>query len=260
MLSLFLAILICVFFFHQRASFMAKKTKRGVTINVPTAVFMPSGLLNIVDRPTDKAAKRKLDSYCAKLGQLVYAWNQLQDHLSELFWAVTGITNGAIPLSIWNSVQSDRSQRHMLRVAAQARADAALDKFPHSTLGKEIIWLLCEVDKLANQRNNIVHSPYILVTWPAPMRLIPVTFRGNRLAKNLKNKDLLNEFRWGTATAVALAIYTRQLTRCIRAALAPLPDRPRLPNRGEKSRQKRATRRSRPQPRRRPSPPRSSSA
>src|SRR5215211_6790047 len=94
--------------------------------------------------------------YITALGELVIAWNSLQEQLAELFWTVTGISNGRVPLAIWHAANSDRTQRQMLRAAAENAFATDKDKKTRD----DILWLLDRANSLADQRNDAIHSPF----------------------------------------------------------------------------------------------------
>ncbi len=191
-------------------------------------------ITEIVANPTDVEIRGEFTPYAAKLGSLVYVWNDLHDSLALLFWVVTGITNGLVPLAIWHSTDSDRAQRRMLQSAVNATAAAFDAKFKHAKFKVDLTWLIDRTNSLADQRNDAIHSPYWFVG-PPPMQMIPNDFQGNPRAKKLKDKDLLREFTFCADTAVVLTEYARQLAYAIRnSAHVPWPDKPSLPNRGQK--------------------------
>src|ERR1700730_16658421 len=77
------------------------------------------------ETPSPEEISKRFQPYVVELGTLVYIWTRLHDHLAELFWRVTGILNGNIPLAIWHSTPNDRAQRDMLRAATTAKLKAA---------------------------------------------------------------------------------------------------------------------------------------
>jgi hypothetical protein len=178
--------------------------------------------------------------YAIELGAFVYGWNQLHDNLADLFWAVLGGLNGAIPLAVWHSISSDRSQREMLRAAADARFLAHFpniekNKIKNAEAAKRFKWLLGETDKLSIYRNDVIHAPYWFLK--GAKKLVPNTFQGNPRAKGLGEVDLLHEFQWCRSTATVLGDFTGRLSvavRCFDNEHHSWPDIPQLPNRGHK--------------------------
>jgi len=189
------------------------------------------------DRPDAEEISKNFQPYVIELGTLVYAWNRLHDHLAELFWCVTGIINGKIPLAIWHSTPNDRAQRDMLRAATGAKLGAAgplLGRFEHPKAGEDIIWLLNRVDELANRRNDALHSPYWFLIGPGRMSMVATDFHGSPRAKNLKDKNLLDEFKWYRGSAATLDLFAHRLIMSLRNPEIAWPDRPELPSRGAK--------------------------
>jgi hypothetical protein len=188
-----------------------------------------------------KSSKVKLRQsrlrYIQELGELIYAWNNMQELLAELFWVITGIPNGRIPLGVWHSTKSDRAQRDMLKAAALAAF--AGESHEHQRIRCEICWLLERVNSLADRRNDVVHAPLWFVrdvVNPDQTKMIPHTFFGNPRAQKLVGKDLLEEFRWYRRMAEVLGSHALRLKFYLRGVEgSPWPDRPELPSRGQKS-------------------------
>jgi hypothetical protein len=119
-----------------------------------------------------------------------------------------------IYLSAWNSIKSDRTQREMLRDALKAYFQswlglATLQSYP--TADKDFDWLLVEVGKLEDARNNAVHGPLVLdrkggdTVFPSPLIANP---RAKRLQELIdKRESLLAEFRRCRETAICLRDY-----------------------------------------------------
>jgi len=202
--------------------------------------------------------------YVTALGQLALAWNDLQEMLAVMFWTVMGTGERGLPLVVWYSLRSDRSQRDMLRAAVKALAESPERGRPR--LWTDVKWLLDECEKLEDARNDALHSPLV---WfgDSPLAQLtgaipsvrPATFLGNPRADKLnKRSDLLAEFRWCRDKAITLADYAHLLELAISSQRYAWPEKPQLPNREQKSnRRDRRPRRSSAQ---RPRPPRSSHA
>lgn len=206
---------------------MKFKAKTDVVVSVPALRF---------DLPSfySEEIRQNFQIYAAELGSVAFAWNNLHETLAELFWCITGSTEGSIPLACWHAIESDRAQRKMLRVATEARAESKILGFHNEKASTEVIWLLRQVDRLADKRNDALHSPYRFIIQPGPMKLEPDHFKGHARATNLKGKDLLSEFKWYRATADTLTIFARHLILSIWNPHSPWPDRPSLPTRGQK--------------------------
>jgi hypothetical protein len=186
---------------------------------------MDRGAKTEPDLRTEAGLTAKRASYISELGEVVYAWNALHEALCGVFCAVLGVSL-QVSAAIWHSILSDRAQRLMLEVAAQKTEF----KRPHGQ--ENILWLLAEVNKLADRRNNAVHSPYIFRLWmqdPPIAEVVPFIATGNPRAKNMANKELLVEFRWYTNTAMALCEYADKIRSALSIPEQPWPDKPTLP-------------------------------
>lgn len=179
----------------------------------------------VIRAPTGEESNKIFQPYAIALGELVYAWNHLQDELASLFWRVSTIENGAIPFAIWHSVPSDRTQRQFIRVTAEVSLDG------NEEAQKEIVWLLDKVDHLlASTRNDAMHAPLTLLTDQDGTRIVAHNMTNHPRAESLEGKEILATFIWARQTAEILRHYSWQL----RHALNPkrphaLPKRPELP-------------------------------
>ncbi|MBO6781989.1 MAG: hypothetical protein JJ899_01735 [Alphaproteobacteria bacterium] len=167
--------------------------------------------------------------YATAIGEMALAWNDLHETLKGLFWASSGIPNGIIAYSIWYSSKSDRAQRDMLRALAATKALG--NAIPHN-IKPEIIWLVGQVDKLEDFRNDVLHSPFLISDGET---VSPSWQSGHRRAKKLADKNLLKEIDWFYDASLVIRDYAWELDRAIRVHPEPLPKRPKLRNRGETS-------------------------
>jgi hypothetical protein len=134
-----------------------------------------------------------------------------------------GFVNPA--MSIWNALKVDRSQRDILKAAANAQTLNGGSK----ELAKEIKWICDRTDTIEDLRNDALHSPLwgIVVAKKKPS-IQPVSGLGHVRAAKLQGKDLLVEFNWCRATAIALRDYATKLDLAF-CRNEPLPSRPVLP-------------------------------
>src|ERR1700738_1842570 len=72
---------------------------------------------------TPSKAKTVLRPYSTELGYLAIAWNGLHYHLMSLFALLSEPKNSASAKAVWYSIDSDFSQRKMLRAIIQTDAD-----------------------------------------------------------------------------------------------------------------------------------------
>jgi hypothetical protein len=173
------------------------------------------------------AARAAFNPYFAAVGNVVHAWNHLQEELAILFCVVTGLDD-TIGLAIWHSTTSDRTQRDMLRAAVSAEAahEDWTAKFPNAK--DQVDWILGEANKIADRRNDAIHAP-CSVTLGGDFEILPFSFFGNPRAKKLQKKRILDEFEWYAKSAAALKDYVAAIEYAIADAARPWPDRPRMP-------------------------------
>jgi hypothetical protein len=67
----------------------------------------------------DNYTERPYRPYALAIGQVVLSWNDLCAVLAGLFWTILGGGYENVPLAVWNSIPSDRTQRIMLRDAVK---------------------------------------------------------------------------------------------------------------------------------------------
>jgi hypothetical protein len=98
-------------------------------------------------------------------------------------------------------------------------------------LKKEALWVIAEINKLENLRNDAIHSPFFA---KADGSIEAWHHLGNQRAQGLKGKKVIKEFVWFYDTTIVLREYAEILTEAIRMRIPknPLPKRPQLPNRG----------------------------
>ncbi|MFT4077851.1 hypothetical protein [Rhodomicrobium sp.] len=178
-------------------------------------------------------------SVASEIGYLTREWNALQDSMATIFAVIMSPNNINIPLAVWNSTPSDRAQRDMLR-SAVASWRMFNSKEDHTS--DEIVWLLNEVDKLSNKRNDALHAPLhiLLNTDSLEFSVEPNYWNNNPRAKNLKRKNVLSEFSKYRAQAECLGQYAIHIWVYLRSSKA-LPQRPKLPTSGSPSNSEKQT-------------------
>jgi len=85
------------------------------------------------------------ERHARRVGEIIFAWNELQSALFGLFWGLTdgnGRNSNEIALAIWHSFQSEKAQREMLLSFARAQL------LPASRALTSIRWLV-RADDLA---------------------------------------------------------------------------------------------------------------
>lgn len=164
--------------------------------------------------------------YAQALGELALVWYDLHMSLCSLFATISKISNRLAPYTIWNSLTSDRAQRNML--LAFVNMNALGFRIP-SNLRTELNWLIEEVGKLEDLRNDAIHSPTIVTEDGA---VSPWFQLGHVRAKKFKGKNLLRELRRFYDTAILLREFSEKLECALNSPRDPLPARPTLPNLG----------------------------
>jgi hypothetical protein len=127
----------------------------------------------------------------------------------ELFSRIVNDDNINIPLAVWYSTPSDRTQREMLRAAVNAFG--ALNTKKRPTAKDDIKWLLNQCDQLADRRNDALHAPLVISGSRKTIEILPYYFFGNPRALKLKDKNILDQVGWYRATAETLRGYALSL-------------------------------------------------
>jgi hypothetical protein len=201
--------------------------------------------------PSQREKMKLLNPHAKLIGEIALAWNSLHEQLGYIFWNITGIRNGFVADSIWNSTFSDSAQRTMLRGVVTIVYEEDSKHY------KDIICLLDTIDKIAINRNSAVHVALSFTIDASGMTLQPKPFSQSRFAKALDGKDILKEFTLYKQRVYALTTYAASLYAAILSPKHwPWPDRPEMPTRGQKGhRGKTAPRPPRPQVSSRPHAP-----
>jgi hypothetical protein len=184
----------------------------------------------IIRETSPERIKKLLEPYARDVGKLVAAWNQLQEHLGELFSIIVRKDYPGVALAIWHSTQSDRSQRQMLGAAKEAAFFSCL---LNERAKNDIKWLLDRSDELAHQRNDAIHAPIAFYTDQDGTQLVTEYFFGNPRASSLKDKKLSEEFSWYEKKTTILSGFALRIAVCLRSPEILWLARPPLPNRGE---------------------------
>jgi hypothetical protein len=130
------------------------------------------------------------DKHALAIGKIAIAWNEYHELLGELFAGMFTRSHWETSLSLWHCLDSDRTQRKLLR--------AATETYLHwNKRGQEELrWLLNKTDTiLAQQRNVGVHAP-LMSLWEidGSHKILPLAMMGNRNAKQIEGKDILQEY------------------------------------------------------------------
>lgn len=203
-----------------------------------SVVVAPKPRLTAAQRK--RRSERKFRPIAIELGWLAFEWNRLHEALAELFADIVcskDEDHRALAFAAWYSIPSDRMQRNMLRATVEA---AYRKSTPKPRLYDEIVWTLEQLNSLAGKRNTALHSPLVFLTdvMLDEVEVSPWDVFGNPHArelssKKLKDKKLIEEFKWYRDHLSRLATFAQLLHRTIAFPLNTLPDRPQLPPRGQ---------------------------
>jgi len=172
--------------------------------------------------PLEEATfRRAYEPYAAEMGHANIAWNRLQENLGNLFGVLLGSKHKEVAASIWYATTNDRLVRDILAAVAQTKLRRRKE------LLEDVEWLLARTDAIAEDRNNVIHSPLILARLLGPsLFALPDYFSGHKRAKKLKNKDLIDEYKELGERATKLCEFANALVQHIHKSSLPCPERP----------------------------------
>lgn len=172
-----------------------------------------------------EATNEILKPYFLALGRVAHSWNHLHEELGKVFCALTGL-DLSIGMAIWHSLKSDRSQRDILEGALNSAACSSewTERFPSAKKG--VLYLLNEINNLADRRNNAIHAPCTII--PGDIEIVPLTFFGNERARRLHGKDILEEFTWYEKSADALKAHATNVRFALDSG-GTWPEKPQMP-------------------------------
>jgi hypothetical protein len=185
----------------------------------------------------ERARAKAFRPIAIEIGCLTYEWNRLHEALGVLFGDIVLKENPSIPLAVWHSLTNERAQREMLKAAIRAAFEG---HSPKPRTHDDIDWILEHLNKaLAGRRNDAIHPPLVFVhefniifDFVEQIRVMPNYYLGSLRARQLKDKSLLEEFRWYRDHISRLANFAEGLHCAICSQDCALPDRPDLPPRG----------------------------
>jgi hypothetical protein len=189
-----------------------------------------------IPMPSVEEQKAVIDAHALAVGRVTQSWNLLQDTLASIFVQVLG-GDGVrqLAFAIWFSSDSDRVQNRMLKDAVSIE----LPRWPERTKAKDdILWLISEATSLADHRNNAVHAPIAIFIGREPGTTFvgPSIYPRHPRAMRLLNKgDLVEEFQWVERWSDVLISFGRQIESGLNAGNNPWPDRPKRPDRGQRT-------------------------
>ncbi len=174
-------------------------------------------------------------------------WNMLHEQLFLLFVAAndgtTHMRSYEATYGIWHTIQSDKTQREMLEVAAKSRFGPYTDlysKKQHQTaLDKKvlaaILWITKMAAELSMHRNDAAHSPVYFAlredSSPRDPRFIvmPTASGRKQAVKRLSDAPTREIWRRVRGDLIALTGYASGYRLALLSdGRAPLPRKPRL--------------------------------
>jgi len=182
-----------------------------------------------LSRRLHKTIQSAARRHARQIGEIVLAWNLLQDTLFVLFWVV--VTHSRHEehekaLAIWHSFQNDKSQRDML--LATARADKRLPK----KLLAHLKWIVDRSTDLSVARNIAVHTPVKFASIQGVGVIpIPDAMSGRKQAvAKLRDAPLAATWRRTRGDLIVLADFCSAIySHIVATGLAgPWPHRPSL--------------------------------
>ncbi len=178
---------------------------------------------------SEEKLQREFRPYALELGQLVYAWNKLQERLGHIFWLLVSSAKPLTTNAIWHSTSNDRAQRDMLRSAVDATPCSELTDKQKA----DLTWLLTQANKLADRRNDAIHSPYMFMVNQqdeSDLSVMSSYLYDNPRAIKLRGKDLLAEFVWYRASAETLAQFAANIWLALSESENSWPKKPSMPH------------------------------
>jgi hypothetical protein len=167
------------------------------------------------------------DAHALAIGRIAMAWNEYHELLGDLFANLFTKSHYDTTLAIWHCLDSDRTQRKLLRAAAETYLGQRIDKKGL----EELSWLLNKTDTLLSQQRNVgIHAP-LNALLDDVQSLFPVRGPSNRNAKQLEGRNVLKEYEHYEQQIRKMREFAYAL--CFKLTLGrgaddPWPERPRI--------------------------------
>ncbi|MET4151715.1 hypothetical protein BjapCC829_24735 [Bradyrhizobium barranii] len=141
------------------------------------------------DEPKFHGQENK-DAHALAIGKIAMGWNEFHETLGELFARLFTKSHHATALAIWHCLDSDRTQRRLLRAMAETQL-----QWNKRGL-EELIWLLNQTDQMLSQQRNVgIHAPLMSFTEAdGTHKMLPLSHFGNRNAAQIEGRDILLEY------------------------------------------------------------------
>lgn len=183
---------------------------------------------------------RQYRPYVTAIGQIALAWNDLHEAIGVFFYSIIALadSDGKIEAA-FQAVDSDRTKRKMLKAGFSNLDPKERQLNPRAI--EDVKWLCNQIDALEEARNNAIHSPLhsfdALPLPDLPKGVQPNYVYGNLRAAKLRDKDLLSEYRYVRDATIALRDFAHAIEESwnwTSRGVPTFPQRPQLPNRGQK--------------------------
>ena len=145
------------------------------------------------------------------IGLIAMEWNSIHNRLGRIFAHVTGLDEG-VAYAIWNSIESDRIKRNILRDATIA---AYSEELQHEA-ERNILELIKAIDKCNSKRNSSIHCPFTILIEHGELKVIADDFAQNKHAEKLKDADIVTELQRRIHDLDALGLRTQSVFQCLK--------------------------------------------
>ena len=173
-----------------------------------------------------KEIRAPFRAYTTVIGELVWASNYAHGAFEILFSHVATPTEFQTGRSIWHTASSDGGQLHMLVAATEVSVRLS------EKMRANILWAVEKARKLAESRNDAVHSSTIILSTIPPVKvaLSELGTKPKRYKKLGNTTNLKEHFRSVKSDLWKLGLYVHALWPHVAGfdELPPLPRRPQL--------------------------------
>ncbi len=164
----------------------------------------------VFSRTIPSDALPKVKTYAQRIGRLLWAWNRIHSAFAVMFASFVDRRQTRAGQALWHAVKTDTAQRDML---------AALLPFQTSIrpeVAEGVEWLLEVTGKLAQHRNDVVHTP-MFQNYRRDNAVVPDATSGDpKRVQRLGRPDLRQFHRSLTDDLVALSQFAWFLASEIR--------------------------------------------
>ena len=124
------------------------------------------------------------------VGLIAIEWNSMHNRLGQIFAHVTGLDKD-VAYTIWNSIESDRKQRKILK-------DATIQVYTEERYREAreyITKLINRIDDASPKRNSSIHCPFTIAVEDGGLEVVPDDLAKNKHAEKLRDVDILTELQ-----------------------------------------------------------------